>query len=210
MTGQGDSFCCSPLRGLFLLPCCGDRAWSLRPSAAESEFMLKIFKNNIQNCYFFGASYLCAGCGDRAWYLRHSAVKWKVFSFPPGVTRDSKAAQREPKSGQRRPKGNQRRSKGSSRRPKRRQREPKDSPRHLPRGPREPKVVPKAPKIEPREPKVVPKEATGTPKTPVRSQRDKIYIQKLPINRTAAVMLANNTVNEMISCHDTTWYHAMT
>ena len=81
MTAQGVFFCSSPLWDLFLLPCCGDRAWSLRPSAAESEFTLKFFKNTMQKCYFFGASYLCAGCGDRAWYLRHSAVKWKVFSF---------------------------------------------------------------------------------------------------------------------------------
>ena len=74
-------FAAVTLRTHLLLPGCGDRAWSLRPSAAESEFTLNFFKNAIYVVLFFGASFLCTGCGDRAWYLRHSAVKWKVFSF---------------------------------------------------------------------------------------------------------------------------------
>ncbi len=70
---------------------------------------------------------------------------------------------------------------------------PKGIPQVAQDGQRDPKGWPKRaqghPKGSQREPKVAPKEAKGTPKTPKGSQRDKVYISKLPINRKAAVML---------------------
>ena len=87
----------------------------------------------------------------------------------PRITPNRFLTQSQPKRDPRQPKAPQGDPTGAPGRPKGVQRTAKGSPR--------------APQREPKEPKVGPKEAKGTPKGPKGSQRDKIYIKKLPINR---------------------------
>ena len=58
---------------------CGDRAWSLRHSAAVLLEMIKIFKNSMLLVCFFCGSKTLLCCGDRVRWRRHSAAKSNVY-----------------------------------------------------------------------------------------------------------------------------------
>ena len=76
---------------LFLCAGCGDRAWSLRHSAAVLLEMIKILKNlMLLVCFFCGSKTLLC-CGDRVRWRRHSAAKSNVYCmlFSFGLLGDS-------------------------------------------------------------------------------------------------------------------------
>ena len=93
-----------------------------------------------------------------------SIIVVKLYEFQPGSI-CPRTAKRIPEGGQREAKGTPKETKGVQRTPKGVERTPKGSPRS-------PKGV-----------KRKPKSAQGRPKALQRSQREKIYIKKLPINR---------------------------
>ena len=79
LVGQLTSFAPGHAASPLLCAGCGDRAWSLRHSAAVLLEMIKIFKNSMLLVCFFCGSKTLLCCGDRVRWRRHSAAKSNVY-----------------------------------------------------------------------------------------------------------------------------------